>query len=146
MTFSRRYPVRFRDTDAAGVVYFAHGLALCHGAYEDSLQATGLDLQVFFSPTAPLAYPIIHASMDYQRPLHCGQSVVITLRPQRLDEASFEIAYRLSLVADPPRVAAEALTRHVCIDAQTRRRHPLSNDMEQWLQTWESPETSEVQG
>ncbi|MEB3289603.1 MAG: thioesterase family protein [Leptolyngbya sp.] len=138
MTFSRRYPVRFRDTDAAGVVYFAHGLALCHAAYEDSLQATGLDLQGFFSPAAPLVYPIIHASMDYRRPLHCGQWVVITLRPKRLDEASFEIAYGLSLAADPPCIAAEALTRHVCIEAQTRRRHPLANEMEQWLQIWET--------
>lgn len=145
MSFSQRYPVRFRDTDAAGVVYFAHGLALCHAAYEDSLGAVGLDLPLFFSPAAPLAYPIIHTTMDYHRPLHCGDWVVITLHPRRRDESSFEIAYHLSLETSPPRAVADALTRHVCIDSQTRRRHPLPTEIEHWLQMWEAPGESEAQ-
>lgn len=140
MAFTRSYPIRFRDTDAAGVVYFANGLALCHAAYEDSLQAAGLNLREFFSPSARLAYPIVHASMDYHRPLHCGDLVKIALHPRRLDEGSFEIAYRLfpevEAESEATRPLAEALTRHQCIETQPRRRHPLPAEMERWLHTW----------
>lgn len=136
MAFTHRYPVRFRDTDAAGVMYFANGLALCHAAYEDALQADGIDVRAFFSPTAPLAYPIIHASMDYRQPLHCGDQVTIALEPQRLTESSFEITYCLYQDPETDSLLGEALTRHLCIDAQLRRRHPLPPEMEHWLQRW----------
>lgn len=138
MAFTRSYPIRFQDTDAAGVVYFARGLTICHAAYEDSLQAAGVDVRTFFSPTASLAYPIVHASMDYHRPLCCGDIVTITLRPTRLEEASFEVAYHLYRETETgaDRFLAAALTRHVCIETQPRRRHPLPVEMVQWLQTW----------
>lgn len=136
MPFTHSYPIRFQDTDAAGVVYFARGLALCHAAYEDSLQAAGLDVKAFFSPRAALAYPIVHASMDYHRPLHCGDRVTIALHPRRLEEASFEVTYRLYRDADADRPLALALTRHLCIEAQPRRRHPLPAEMAHWLQAW----------
>lgn len=139
MAFTRSYPVRFQDTDAAGVVYFANGLALCHAAYEDSLQAAGLDVKAFFSPAAALAYPIVHASMDYHRPLHCGDSVTLVLHPQRLEETSFAVTYRLYRASDTARPLAEALTRHRCIETQARRRHPLPAAMEHWLRTWGDP-------
>ncbi|QQE66245.1 putative thioesterase [Leptolyngbya sp. BL0902] len=148
MAFTRSYPIQFRDTDAAGVLYFANGLALCHAAYEDSLQSAGFDLRDFFSASARLAYPIVHASMDYHRPLHCGDLVRITLHPRRLDAFSFEITYHLALNAEVDaepeskanRPLAEALTRHTCIETQPRRRHPLPTGMEQWLHRWESPD------
>ena len=34
MAFAYYYTVRFQDTDAAGVVYFANVLRICHEAYE----------------------------------------------------------------------------------------------------------------
>jgi 1,4-dihydroxy-2-naphthoyl-CoA hydrolase len=136
MAFTHRYPVRFQDTDAAGVMYFANGLALCHAAYEDSLQAAGFELRNFFSPTASLAYPIIHASMDYRRPIHCGDWVTIVLRPQRLEVSSFEVMYRLHPEADADHILGEALTRHCCIEIPGRRRHPLPTEMEHWLERW----------
>ena len=37
MPFSYSRSVRFADTDAAGVVFFANYLALCHEAYEEAL-------------------------------------------------------------------------------------------------------------
>lgn len=134
MGFSSQQRIRFEDTDAAGVMYFAQGLALCHRAYEESLLAAGVDLATFFSPSAALAYPIVHAHMDYRLPLHCGDCVVLTLAATRLNESSFTLSYRLQPQASPDQLAAEALTRHVCIDPRQRQRQPLPPIMEQWLQ------------
>ena len=48
MAFTLRRVIRFQETDAAGVVYFANLLALCHEAYEASLAHAGIALKPFF--------------------------------------------------------------------------------------------------
>lgn len=131
MPFIYHRTVHFCDTDAAGVVYFANVLSMCHEAYEASLAAFGIELQVFFNdPEA--AIPIIHASVDFFRPLYCGDLLLIHLIPQQLDENKFEISYRI--VGDSSEeLMAKAITRHVCIDPKTRTKTPLPEPMLQWL-------------
>lgn len=132
MGYVFEHQVRFHETDGAGVVYFANELAMCHVAYEASLEAARLDVRIFFRAET-LAYPIVHASMDYRRPLRCGDRVTIHLTPTRLDDSSFEIQYQLKL---EDTAVAQALTRHVCIEVASRRRSPLPTEMEQWLAQW----------
>ncbi|MEM6254315.1 MAG: thioesterase family protein [Cyanobacteria bacterium P01_D01_bin.156] len=124
-----RRTIRFHETDAAGVVYFANVLILCHEAYEASLVAAGVDVRIFFSGGS-LAVPIVHSSVDFRRPLHCGDEVAIALQTTALDDATFEIRYALS--TDQKSIAT-ALTRHVCIDSASRQRQPISPDLQQWL-------------
>lgn len=134
MAFTHDQVIRFHQTDAAGVMYFAQGLVLCHGTYEASLQAVGIDLGLFFGG-GEVACPIVHTAMDYHRPFGCGDRVTIHLTPVRLDQSSFEVNYRL-YGPDPPQLAAEAITRHVCIHAQQRRRLALPPELDNWLDRW----------
>lgn len=143
------YPrqIRFHETDGAGVVYFANVLTLCHEAYEASLEAAGVELADFFSPRG-IVMPVVHGSVDFFRPLGCGDRLTIALTPKPLPQADrplskFEIHYRLlDWAADPQdcpsdaAIQAEATTRHVCIDAATRRRQPLSEPLQGWLEWW----------
>lgn len=122
--------IRFDETDAAGVVYFANILTLCHEAYEASLVAAGVNIRVFFGGGS-LAVPVIHASVDFRRPLHCGDQVAIALTPCPLDDTTFEIRYCLSNAEQ--KTVATALTRHLCIDGTSRQRHPLSPELVQWM-------------
>lgn len=124
--------IRFHETDAAGVVYFANILTLCHEAYEASLAAIGIDVRVFFGGGL-LAVPVVHASVDFRRPLHCGDRLAISLAPQPLDATTFEIRYHLSTTEQ--KTVATALTRHVCIDSASRQRHGLSPELVQWMQS-----------
>ncbi|MBE9160563.1 acyl-CoA thioesterase [Nodosilinea sp. LEGE 06152] len=135
MGYVVEHQVRFHETDGAGVVYFANELVICHTAYEASLAAAGIDLGAFFRAEA-IAYPIAHASIDYRRPLHCSDRVTIHLAPARLDDSSFEIQYQLKLEET---LAAQAMTRHVCISVANRRRRSLPAEMEQWLTRWSDP-------
>ncbi|MGF1519551.1 MAG: acyl-CoA thioesterase [Nodosilinea sp.] len=135
MGYVFEHQVRFHETDGAGVVYFANELVICHAAYEASLEAAGLDIGLFFRVDG-VAYPVVHASIDYRRPLRCGDHLVVYLTPTRLDESSFEIEYQLKLNHG---LAAQALTRHVCIEVDSRRRSPLSTQVEQWLERWGAP-------
>lgn len=132
MTYSRR--VRFADTDAAGVVYFANVLNFCHEAYEDEL--LGLGIRLPGMPDYPdLALPIVHAAVDFKSPLSCGDQLNIGLKPRQIDSCSYEIDYQVIRSRDK-KLAAQALTRHVCIKYQTRTRAPLPPILQAWISSY----------
>jgi 1,4-dihydroxy-2-naphthoyl-CoA hydrolase len=126
--------IHFRDTDSAGVVYFANGLSICHEAYEASLVASGIELQSFFRGGA-IAVPITHASIDFFKPMFCGDRIVVSLVKTLLSPDSFQIEYQLflDLESDEKKAIAKALTKHVCINPSTRKRCNLSQALLKWL-------------
>ncbi len=128
MAFTYSRSIRFSETDAAGVVYFANVLTFCHEAYEASLIASGIDVRSFFSGQA-IAVPIVHAEVDYFKPMFCGDQITIALVPTLSKPSEFEISYQLSN-AQP---IAKALTRHVCISPETRSRQDLLPELLQWV-------------
>lgn len=131
MPFIYKRVIRFSDTDAAGVVYFANMLSICHEAYEASLIAANINLKLFFSnPTA--AIPIVHASVDFSRPLFCGDEINITVQPRQLSIDKFEINYQV--LGLNKQLMAKAITRHVCINPASRNKQGLASEMMFWLQ------------
>jgi 1,4-dihydroxy-2-naphthoyl-CoA hydrolase len=141
MPFVYHRTIRFQDTDAAGVVYFANVLSICHEAYEASLAASGINLHHFFC-YPKIAIPITHSSIDFFRPLFCGDRAMIRLVPRQTSTSTFEIAYEVVLEgnADDPsnlsECAAKAASHHTCIDAVARARTPLPPHVNQWLTQW----------
>jgi len=130
MPFIYKRVIRFSDTDAAGVVYFANVLSICHEAYEASLIAANINLKLFFSnPTT--AIPIVHASVDFLHPLFCGDEINITLQPQKLNIDNFEINYQV--LGLNQQLIAKAITRHVCINPVSRNKQELAGEMMLWL-------------
>jgi 1,4-dihydroxy-2-naphthoyl-CoA hydrolase len=124
--------INFRDTDAAGVVYFANGLSLCHEAYEASLAASGINLQSFFKGET-IAVPITHASIDFFKPMFCGDRIAITLTTEILSSTEFQINYQL-FFAEQDKAIAKAITKHTCIDVATRKRCNLYPALLEWLE------------
>jgi 1,4-dihydroxy-2-naphthoyl-CoA hydrolase len=131
MAFTYHRTVRFQDTDAAGVVYFTNVLAMCHEAYEESIALAGINLKEFFT-NPPVAFPIVHANVDFFRPIFCGDKLVITLIPHKQGTDKFEIAYEILVDLF---VVAKAHTRHVCIDTSTRTKREFSDEISEWLET-----------
>jgi 1,4-dihydroxy-2-naphthoyl-CoA hydrolase len=132
MPFTYTRTIHFRDTDAAGVVYFANVLSMCHEAYEASLAAAAIDLKQFFTKPA-IAFPIAHADVDFFRPMQCGEAYCIRLNPKLINESKFQIDYEVFLEKTPDQFAAKATTHHVCIDAIARVKTSLPAAMHQWL-------------
>jgi len=93
MLFTYRRTVHFADTDAAGVVFFANTLAICHEAYEEALGAAGIELRTFFSDTG-VVVPIAKSEASYLRPLRPGDLVRVTGAPAPLSADSYEIRFR----------------------------------------------------
>jgi 1,4-dihydroxy-2-naphthoyl-CoA hydrolase len=143
MPFIYSRTVRFQDTDAAGVVYFANVLSFCHEAYEASLAKSGVNLNAFFC-YPKIAIPITHVTTDFLRPMFCGDELKIYVSPKQLKADEFEIEYEVfsieTVVEEITNVqevcTARAFTKHVCIDAVNRVRINLPNHVTNWLNQW----------
>jgi 1,4-dihydroxy-2-naphthoyl-CoA hydrolase len=135
MSFSYEYTIQFRDTDAAGVVYFGNIISICHIAYEASLVASGIDLRLFVN-NPEFAVPITHVSADFLRPLFCGDRVTIELTPHSIDSCKFEIQYQILASNSPELRSATVMTKHIVIDPATRKRQELPELLNNWLVQW----------
>lgn len=132
MEFSWVRTIHFADTDAAGVVFFANYLRLCHEAYEEALGAAGIDLARFFADSGSVV-PIAKSEVDYLRPLHAGERVSVTVIPRRLSDSSFELRFEIFRVGPAKKRAATARTEHVCISSATRERLALPPGLAEWV-------------
>jgi 1,4-dihydroxy-2-naphthoyl-CoA hydrolase len=135
MPFIYHRTIKFQDTDAAGVVYFTNVLNFCHEAYEASLADTGIDLQEFFSGVKA-AVPIAHASVDFLRPLYCGDRVAVHLTAQVQDSSTFKVDYQVYKIADSEQLVSRAITSHICLENDRRTRMSLSLELRNWVRRW----------
>lgn len=128
--YSRR--VYLKDTDAAGVVYFARGLEICHEAYEESLASSGIDLKQMLAEKK-IALPIVHAEISFLRPLFCSDRLVIDLTKDLINGSEFIVEYQILNTNNLERILVKAKTKHVCIDPNKRLRIDLPPTILNWL-------------
>lgn len=132
MAFTYLRRVYLGDTDAAGVVYFAKGLEICHEAYEESLSKAGISLMQMINQ-GKIALPIVHAEIDFLRPLFCGDRLQVSLVISQVDYSEFAIAYQIFPVNNLDQILVKAQTKHVCINPQIRKRIDLPPAILKWL-------------
>ena len=132
MTFNYLRRIYLSDTDAAGVVYFARGLEICHEAYEESLAEAGISLKQMIR-SGETALPIVHAEIDFIRPLFCGDQIQVSLVTSLVKNSEFAIAYKIFHVDNLEQILVKAQTRHVCINPELRQRIDLPTAVLQWL-------------
>jgi 1,4-dihydroxy-2-naphthoyl-CoA hydrolase len=128
-TYSRT--IHFPDTDAAGVVFFANYLVICHEAYEEALAAAGLDVATFFAANG-IVVPIARSSAEYLRPLRVSDKLRISVLPELLSENSFALSFELFRLGPPEKLAARVRTEHICTSRQLRERVPLPPALAAW--------------
>ena len=135
---SFRRNVRFGDTDAAGVMHFYQLFRWCHESWEESLELYGIHPNCVFpsiqnpDKALPIHLPIIHCEADFFLPLHTGDHIDIDLSPRRLDASSFQVQAKFKLKGKD---VAVALIRHCAIKTQTRKRCPLPEGIDRWIES-----------
>ncbi len=132
MPFSYQRTIHFPDTDAAGVVFFANYLSICHEAYEEALNAAGIDIRKFFSDTGTVT-PISRSEAQYLRPLACGDKLSISVVPEALTENSYAVYFEMTKFGSVPKLAAKVRTEHVCLSSASWERHPLPAALSAWI-------------
>lgn len=132
MKFSYLRRVYLGDTDAAGVVYFSRGLEICHEAYEESLAQGGVSLKQMIQ-IGNIGLPIVHAEIDFSRPIFCGDQLQVNLNSSQVNSSEFAIAYQIVPINNLAQVLVKAQTRHVCINPRINQRVDLPATMLEWL-------------
>ena len=128
--------VRFGDTDAAGVVHFLVLFRWCHETWEESLEKYGIALQEIFPTTQTntcqldVALPIVQCEANYFQPLYVGDIIHIELGPEKLNESSFLLRFRL--VKNGENIGSINI-KHVSINPITRKKCTLSKQINMWL-------------
>jgi 1,4-dihydroxy-2-naphthoyl-CoA hydrolase len=116
-TFRFPYTIGLHDTDAAGLIFSANIIRICHHAYEAFLEQIGFGMARLFEQKT-MGLPIVHIEADFARPLTVGSKVEILARVAQLGKTSYRLTYELR---DPSgEVCATAATAHVCVDPLTR--------------------------
>lgn len=112
------FSVQLSSVDRAGVLFYPELFRHAHDAYETFMAQLGQDLPGIFD-AADLHIPVVHAEGDYLHPLKHGETVEVTVTPNRVGNTSFTID---CLFADGNgRAAAKVRSVHVCIDPLNRK-------------------------
>jgi len=114
--------VRFHQADPAGVLFFGRVFELVSDAYEELIRAAGLPYEDYFT-IRKYATPVVHAEVDYERPLRVGDEVVVRLEIERIGRSSLGFAFE---ILGPERdVRARGHVVHVFVDAQAFTTIPV---------------------
>ena len=121
MLFFYHRTIYLADTDAAGVMYFAQGLKICHEAYETWLNKIGVSLAKILEEKQ-ISIPIVHADIDFLRPIFCEDKLQINLETEFIQDNEFIICYQIFKQESLNKPVVIAKTKHVSINPQTRKR------------------------
>ena len=124
--YAYQFRVSLHDTDAAGVLFFAHLFRHAHDAYEAWMGELGFALDEMIRDGG-LALPLVHAEADFKRPLRHGDLIRVEVRVDELRASSFGVGYRF--LTDDGILAAIARTVHVAIRPGDSASRVLPDDL-----------------
>lgn len=110
------YTIGLHDTDAAGLIFSANIIRICHIAYEALLEDIGYGMAVLFERRT-MSLPVVHIEADFKQPLRVGNNVEIVARVAQIGNSSYRMQYELR-TADSE-ICATAATVQVCVDLRT---------------------------
>ena len=105
--------IRLRDTDAAGVVFFAAYFEIAHDCYESFIDITNVINNDDFIIT------VVHADADYTLPLCAGDEITVQMTLAKTGRCSFTLEYEL--VRQDGTSAAKIRTVHATVSKKNSR-------------------------
>jgi 1,4-dihydroxy-2-naphthoyl-CoA hydrolase len=122
--------IRLRDTDAAGLLFFANQFTFMHDAYELLMESVGFPL-IRILTEEDFALPIVHAESDYMRKLEVGDELEIQVKVATIGTSSFTLSYEMLLSNGD--VAGRGETVHVSVDRTSNKKVVLPGALRQAL-------------
>lgn len=125
------YTVRFRDTDAQGVMYYGEYFSLFEmGRMEVLRQALGLDLE---KATDLHRFAIAKATCEYRKPVRLGQKVYLETYLKAIGRSSLHFVHRLFDAAGHRVAEGDDVTVHMGAVGQPA---PLTPAMRTYLEAF----------
>jgi len=127
--FRTRIRVRYEETDAAGVVYYANYLVYFEVARVEALRAVGLPIAEVERRGVTL--PAVSASCTYHSPAHVDDLLEVAMWTDHVGRASFGFRYEVRRIGDGGapidaeldggELVASGTTRHAVVERDTMR-------------------------
>ena len=124
--FTYKTQIRLHDTDAAGILFFAHQFSIIHDAYEQLLEKLGFSFPTMLKKRSYFL-PIVHAQSDYKSPLFVGDKITISITVGHIGETSFGFLYTIRNQKNI--LVGTAQTVHVTIDKKKRTKIALPKEV-----------------
>ena len=115
--------LKLRDTDAAGVAFFAAYYAIAHDAYEAFLKDQNAPLHTWLDK---VHLPIVHSEADYKAPLTLGTSFSVNVTCEYLGQRSFTLHYEFT---SPHGILAIVKTVHVAVKSTQKKEKAESTNL-----------------
>ncbi|MGE5279270.1 MAG: acyl-CoA thioesterase, partial [Deltaproteobacteria bacterium] len=111
--------VRYAETDAMGIVYYANYFVWFEMGRTEYLLAQGLDYRDVEKDGLFMA--VVEAHCAYKAPARYGDTIAIETWPEDVRNSSLSFGYRVTRPADG-KLLAEGRTAHVLIDKDVKPR------------------------
>lgn len=125
-TYTRDFPIRIHDVDAAGIVFFAKYFTLAHNVYEQFLADIGHSIPAAIEQ-GDYIIPIAHSECHYRAPMRHGDEITGELRLKEIRGTSFVV--ETTLVGKDGVHRATVTTRHVCVGTKTMKPIPMPDSL-----------------
>jgi len=118
--------IRLRDTDAAGVVFFAAYFEVAHDCYESFIDITNIIKNEDFT------IPVVHAEADYALPLCAGDKITVQITLAKIGKCSFTLDYEM--VKQDGTSAAKIRTVHATVSKKTSKPLKIPDSIKKRLE------------
>lgn len=127
--FTRRWRVRWVDTDTSGRIHFTALLRWFEWTEEEFLQALGFTHHTLRAQGVDI--PRVRVEANYRAALRYGDEVEVGLRVERVGNASATFAYTAH--RQDGVLAGDGRVTFCAVDLDTGRSRPLPQDLRQAL-------------
>ncbi len=134
--FQYQFHVSLHETDAAGVLFFAHLFRHAHDTYERFMGEIGFRLSKILADGA-FHLPLVHSEADFLHPIRHDDEVQVCLWVEELGRSSFTIIYRF--LDGEGGVLAHAKTRHVAVGRTSGVSIPINEELRSALASYQAP-------
>jgi 4-hydroxybenzoyl-CoA thioesterase len=129
--FSIRIPVRFGDTDPAGLVYYPNLFHYCHVAMEEFFGSQcGTPYHQMVAEDR-IGFPVVKAVTEFHSPLVYGDEVEVKVGLTKVGRSSISLVYQLTRNGD---LCVSSTQVHVAMDLDTKRAISIPSPLRQHLE------------
>ncbi len=128
MDYSIDLPVRFGDTDPAGIVYYPNYFHCYHVAFETFFAAShGLPYSAWLSERG-IGFPTVKIAAEFQAPFRYGETMRIRLTIPRLSRRSLDFRFRV-FSSETEELRSESVITKVCMAMDRRISTEIPDDL-----------------
>jgi 4-hydroxybenzoyl-CoA thioesterase len=136
--YTRDFPIRFNDIDAAGIVYFPRLLHFCHCALEDFVTDRSARSYRRYVQDG-LVFPVVRAEATFFHRVHYLDRLQVAVSCEEIRTHAFRMRYELSVTPGEgggvPRPSARVLIAQAVTTREDFAKRPVPEDLRAALES-----------